>query len=140
MDNIEIKRVEKINRSIGDFIADSFELYSDQNNVSLEYDEFCFVAEDSEGEIIGAITGRALYNEVHIKDLIIKEEYRKKGLGSKLIKNVEDAYRNKGYNVLTLTTFAFQAPEFYKKLGFTVEFIRRQDDSRLDKYFLKKDL
>ena len=41
---------------------------------------------------------------------------------------------------ITLTTFGFQAPEFYKKLGFQVEFIREDKDPKLTKYFLAKAL
>ena len=46
-------------------------------------------AED-EGEIIGVITGRAYYNEVHIGDLIVGKNCRKSGVGSKLVRAVED--------------------------------------------------
>jgi len=37
-------------------------------------------------------------------------------------------------------TFGFQAPEFYKKLGYEIEFIRENRDPKLNKYFLKKAL
>ena len=88
----------------------------------------------------GVITGRAYYNEVHIGDLIVGESHRGRGLGSRLVRTVEEAFRGKGYDVLTLTTFGFQAPEFYRKLGFTTEFIRGNRDPKLSKYFLRKDL
>ena len=42
--------------------------------------------------------------------------------------------------MITLTTFGFQAPEFYRKQGYTVEFIRKSKDPKLDKIFLRKDL
>ena len=108
--------------------------------MDLNYDDFCFVMESSKGTIIGAITGRAYYNEVHIGDLIIDEGYRRLGLGRRLVDAVEDAYRDKGYTVVTLSTFGFQAPEFYKKIGYSVEFVRRHKDPKLDKYFLAKAL
>ena len=34
----------------------------------------------------------------------------------------------------------FQAPEFYKKLGYDIEFIRQTEDPKLNKYFFRKDL
>lgn len=136
----KIKRVGEVNEPIGDFIHNGFMQYGEQNNVVLNYDEFCFIAEDSEGRIIGAITGRAYYNEVHIGDLIVDESHRRSGLGKRLVGAVEDCYKGKGYDVITLTTFGFQAPEFYKKLGYTVEFIRKNEDPKLTKYFLKKAL
>ncbi len=83
---------------------------------------------------------KTYYNEVHIGDLIVGEGHRRTGLGKRLVSAVEEAYRGKGYDVITLTTFGFQAPEFYKKLGYTVEFIRKSTDPKLDKVFLRKDL
>ncbi|MBO4915978.1 MAG: GNAT family N-acetyltransferase [Oscillospiraceae bacterium] len=138
--DLVIKRVNEADEAVGDFIHVEFTRYGEQNDVVLNYDEYCFAAEDGEGNIVGAITGRAYYNEVHIGDLIVAESHRRSGLGKRLVGAVEDCYRGKGYDVITLTTFGFQAPEFYKKLGYTVEFIRSSADPKLTKYFLKKAL
>lgn len=135
-----IKRVDEADDRIGDFIHEEFVQYGEQNGVVLNYDEFCFVAEDDDGKITGVITGRAYYNEVHIGDLIVRRECRREGLGRMLVSAVEDAYKGKGYEKITLTTFGFQAPEFYKKLGYEVEFIREDNDPKLRKFFLAKSL
>jgi ribosomal protein S18 acetylase RimI-like enzyme len=135
-----IKRVDEADDRIGDFIHEEFVQYGEQNDVVLNYDEFCFVAEDDDGKITGVITGRAYYNEVHIGDLIVGRECRGEGLGRMLVSAVEDAYKGKGYEKITLTTFGFQAPEFYKKLGYEVEFIREDNDPKLRKFFMAKSL
>lgn len=140
MSEIIIRRTTEDNENIGVFLNEGFTRYGEQNGVALNYDDFCFVAEDDNGIIAGVITGRAYYNEVHVGDLIVGEGYRGSGLGSQLVTTVEDAYRGKGYEVITLTTFGFQAPEFYIKLGYTVEFIRREKDPKLNKYFFRKGL
>ena len=106
----------------------------------MNYNEFCFIAESDDGEILGVITGRAYYNEVHIGDLIIHKAHRKCGLGSKLVLAVEETFQNAGYDKITLTTFGFQAPEFYKKLGYVVEFVRKDKNPKLSKYFLAKQI
>ena len=134
-----IKRVEEIDDKTGGFINKEFSQYAIQKEVELNYEDFCFVAED-EGDIAGVITGRAYYNEVHIGDLIVGKDLRKSGIGSKLVRAVEDAYKDKGYEKITLTTFGFQAPEFYKKLGYKLEFVREDKDPKLSKYFLIKKL
>ena len=135
-----IRRVSAESRETGDFIHREFVRYGGQNGVDLNYDEFCFAAETGSGEIAGVITGRAYYNEVHISDLIVSADYRRGGLGSRLVAAAEDAFRGKGYDVVTLTTFGFQAPEFYRKLGYTVEFVRDNPDPKLRKYFFRKNL
>ncbi len=134
-----IRRVEEDDPKIGEFINKEFTDYALKNEVTLGYDEFCFV-EEEDGKILGAITGRAYYNEVHIGDLIVSKDCRRSGLGSKLVKAVEEYYSGKCYDIITLTTFGFQAPEFYKKLGYKIEFIRENKDPKLSKYFLSKPI
>jgi len=118
---MEIKRVEENDR-IGEFINVAFSEYA------------------ADCKIAGVITGRAYYNEVHIGDLIVAKAYRREGVGSKLVEAVENAYKDKGYEKIALTTFGFQAPEFYKKLGYELEFIRKDNDSKLSKYFYLKKI
>ncbi len=55
---MEIKRIDEVNDRIGEFINKEFSDYARQNEVTLNYDEFNFVAEDDDGTILGVITGR----------------------------------------------------------------------------------
>lgn len=135
-----IKRVSDIDDQIGEFINKEFAEYGVQSGVELNFEEFHFVAEDEDGKVIGVITGRAYYNEVHIGDLIIDKNIRRNGLGRQLVEAVENAYKDKGYEKITLTTFGFQAPEFYKKLGYEVEFVREDKNPKLSKYFFAKSI
>lgn len=132
-----IKRITESNDKADEFINESFTDYAAKNGVALNFEEYCFAAEE-DGEIIGIITGRAYYNEVHIGDLIVDEKYRHMNIGTKLVKAVEETFTGKGYSKITLTTFGFQAPEFYKKLGYSLEFIREDNDPKLCKYFYIK--
>lgn len=136
---IVIRKADDDKRT-GDFINKEFSDYALKSGVELNFEEFCFIAENDEQNILGVITGRAYYNEVHIGDLIVGEKYRKKGLGSKLVGAVEKEYRGKGYDIITLTTFGFQAPEFYPKLGYRIEYVRENKNPKLSKYFLSKKL
>ena len=135
---MEIKRVTEDERT-GAFINAEFSGYAIDCNVALNYEEFCFAAEEN-GTIVGVITGRAYYNEVHIGDLIVGKDYRKDGVGSKLVAAVEEAFKGKQYEKIALTTFGFQAPEFYKKLGYELEFVREDKDPKLNKYFYIKKI
>ena len=135
---MEIKRVTEDDR-IGKFTNVEFSNYATDCGVALNFEEFCFIAED-DGQIAGVITGRAYYNEVHIGDLIVGKDHRRDGVGSKLVAAVEDAYKGKGYEKIALTTFGFQAPEFYKKLGYKLEFVREDNDPKLSKYFYIKEI
>lgn len=134
-----VKKIEAEDR-VDNFINEAFTDYALVNQVALNYEDYWFVAEDESGEIIGTVTGRAYYNEVHIGDLIIDKRYRGQSIGTKLVRAVEEEYRKKSFDKITLTTFGFQAPEFYKKLGYSLEFVREDKDPQLSKYFYCKVL
>ena len=135
-----IERISIDDSKAGEFINHAFTDYAVKKDVILKFEEYCYIAQNDAGKIIGAITGRAYYNEVHIGDLIVDEAYRGADIGTKLVRAVEDAYSNKGYEKITLTTFGFQAPGFYEKLGYSLEFVREDKDPKLSKYFYCKNL
>lgn len=113
MINIEYK--EELNEELYKFIDDGFNKYSEEKGVVCNYKPFTFLAKE-DGKIIGLITGHSYYKEVHIADLIVLKEYRNKQIGSKLIKTVENYFEGKGFENINLTTYNFEAPEFYKKM------------------------
>ena len=135
---ITIEYKSKIDKNIDTMINEEFNIYAKKNEVNCQYQSFNFIAKDDQ-KIIGVITGHSYYREVHISDLIVLEDYRHKHIGTKLISAVEDRFRQKDFQHMNVTTYAFQAPEFYKKCGFQVEFIRKdKENSKFDKYFLIK--
>ena len=135
-----IENVGYIDETIGTILDKEFEQYAEKNGVSCNYEEFFFLAKEGD-EVLGVITGKAYYKEVHVQDLIVIEKYRKQHIGMKLLAKVEEFAREKNVEQINLTTYAFQAPEFYKKYGFQVEFIREnKGDPKLNKIFLVKYL
>lgn len=127
-------------QEIGNIIDSEFNKYADQNGVICNYKSFVFAAKEDE-KIIGIITGHSFYKEVHISDLIVYEQFRNKHIGSKLVQEVENYHKDKHFDNINLTTYAFQAPDFYKKCGYTVEYIREnKENPKLSKYFLIKYL
>ncbi len=137
---IEYKFKEELEGKDYEKIGKGFEEYAQKNNVVCNYKPFAFVAE-SDGKQIGIITGNSYYKEVHIGDLIVDEEYRGNKVGKALMEQVENHFKDKGFENINLTTYDFQAPEFYKKCGYKVEYIREcKNDPKLNKYYLVKYL
>ena len=54
-----------------------------------------------------------------VKLFWISEPLRGKGHGAKLLSSAEDYARKNGSTKIMLDTFSFQAPQFYKKQGYT---------------------
>ena len=112
--------------------------YDNENNVKYNFNKFGFIAKQND-ITVGYLTGFSYYSEVTINKLIVLKEYRGKGIGTKLIKQVESHFKNKGFNNINLVTNEFQAPEFYKKCGYELEFVRKnKNNPKLNKYFFVK--
>lgn len=114
--------------------------YESNHAVECNYKKFSIIAKSSDEEIIGILLGYTAFAEIYIEDICVKFEYRNKGVGSKLLKEVEYRFaNNRKYNNINLVTSAFQAVEFYKKCGFKVEFIRKnKTNPKLTKTFFIK--
>ena len=136
---MQVLKVDFGEENLGELIDQEFNKYARKYNIRVDYNDFCFVAKDDD-KVIGILVGHSYYNEVHITDLIVIEEYRSKGVGTELIRRVEQEFTGRNFENINLTTFAFQAPEFYKKMGFEVEHVRKSSDEKLTKYFLIKHI
>lgn len=135
---LNIEHIRNPDENFYNIIDNEFNKFAIKNGVICNYEPFTFIAKEN-NELVGIITGHSYYKEVHINDLIIFEQYRNKHIGSKLLETVENYYKNKGFENINLSTYNFQAPEFYKKCGFEVEFIREnKNNHKLTKYFFVK--
>lgn len=136
MVNIEYK--ENLDEEFYKIIDEEFNKYAIKNNVQCNYTPFNFIAKENE-KVVGILAGHTYYQEVYVENLIVLEQYRNKRIGKSLIEEVESYYKDKEFENINLTTYAFQAPEFYKKCGFKVEFVREnKENPKLNKYFLVK--
>lgn len=79
------------------------------------------------GEIVGGLIGETFLQYLFIELLWIDEAHRGEGYGAKLIRMAEDEARKRDAIGIMLDTMSFQAPDFYRKLGF-------RDIGRLENY------
>jgi ribosomal protein S18 acetylase RimI-like enzyme len=108
------------------FVRDGLSLY---NVGRTGYDYWrslkLFVRDDS-GMIRGGLLGHIWGGWLHITDLWLAEAARGNGLGRRLMGLAEDEARADGCRYVYLDSHTFQAPDFYKKLGYE-EFGRLKD-------------
>lgn len=97
------------------------------------------VIADTYGDIIAGINSKMYcWNCLYIDVLWVKEEYRKEGLGSKILNEIEKVAKDKGCYLIHLDTFDFQAKDFYLKHGYDIFGILDECPQRHKRYFMKK--
>ena len=89
-------------------------------------------------KINGIIVYNLLYDRIEIEYIIIVEEYRKKGIGTKLLSEIE----KENINNITLEVRESNIPaiNFYKKNGYKIEAIRKNYYGNEDGYLMMKEI
>lgn len=101
------------------WIADIFEKYNEKQGFTQKHENFCFEYREADS-ILGIIHGKYFGGWCAITDIAVSEHARGKGVGKALMSHVEAEAKQKDCVGIHLTTLSFQAPEFYKKLGFDI--------------------
>ncbi len=78
-----------------------------------------WLVRDEQGDIVGGLYGRVFFRWLYIELLVVPEQARGQGTGSTLMQMAEELAREKNCVGIWLDTFDFQAPEFYRRHGFT---------------------
>ena len=79
----------------------------------------CSVRLDT-GRCVGGALARSWGEACELQQLWVSAEWRGKGLGSRLVGQVEAGAKERGCGLIYLDTFTFQAPEFYARLGYGI--------------------
>ena len=73
---------------------------------------------DEAGAVVGGVIADAYLDWMFVQMLWLDERLRGGGTGAELMRRAEEAARELGCTGVWLDTFSFQAPGFYRKLGY----------------------
>ncbi|MGY2064871.1 GNAT family N-acetyltransferase [Blastococcus sp. SYSU DS0619] len=80
--------------------------------------ELTVQAIDVDGELVGGLSGWTWGTCAGVAMLWIREDARRDGLGSRLLRTAEEAAAQRGCRQMVLSSFTFQAPGFYLRQGY----------------------
>lgn len=92
--------------------------YNKQTTGHEHWRPMLFCLRDASGALRGGITGYAWGGWLHVLILWVSEELRGHGHGRELLEAAEAFARDNDCYDVHLTTFEFQAPEFYRRRGY----------------------
>ncbi|MBI2792259.1 MAG: GNAT family N-acetyltransferase [Gammaproteobacteria bacterium] len=139
MKDMKVESVEVLPDEIEEKMRKGFIEYESSQGIDVNYKPFSLILRDEKNEVVGVLNAYTAFAEIYIDDIWIDKAYRGKGYGKKLIQALENQFKGKGFNNMNLVTSAFQAPEFYTKCGFEIEFVRKNvKNPQLTKTFFIK--
>lgn len=92
-----------------------------------------------EGQLVaGLLATMTVYKIMYVSSVFVKEEYRRKGLGTLLMREMEKRAKDLGANMIRLDTFEWQGKGFYEALGYEQVGQYTNDEDGFSEYFFLK--
>ena len=100
----------------------------------------CFVLQSPDEEAVGGVIGAIYWDWFSLDLMWIREEFRGRGYGHRLLTLAEDEARKRGAKYVHLDTFSFQAPDFYAQHGYEVFGALEDFPAGHQRYYMTKQL
>ena len=122
------------------YIREALKQYNNESVGEDGHTPLNIVEYDENSNIIGGIIGGTYWGWMYVDILWVHENHRHKGIGSKLLIEAEKEAIRRGCHHVHLDTMSWQAPGFYKKLGYEIIGILPGIPNGNQKYLLMKAL
>lgn len=98
------------------------------------------IRDDQRGDVMGGLWGLTYYGWLFVELLYVPQRLRGQGLGRRLLQEAEAEATRRGCHGAWLETFTFQAPDFYRKLGYRPFGVVPNYPAGYDRLFLCKQI
>jgi len=121
-------------------ILDPLIAYNEARTKRNDYRPLILAIEDDQGQVLGGLWSRTVYDWLFIELLFVPESLRRRGIATDLMRRAESEAVVRGCHSAWLDTFEFQARGFYERLGYVCFGELRDYPIGSARYFLKKAL
>ena len=138
-EDYQLKSSSEPNVAYDSVLKSEIKNYKKSLDFSTDKIDIQFVAFDKD-KFIGGIYGHFQYEYLFINVLFVNKKYRGRRIASKLMHKIESEAVKQGVTNIYLTTFEFQARDFYKKRGYEVVMKIEDFPIGFKEYTLYKDM
>jgi len=95
---------------------------------------------ERDGRLIAGLDAQmTTFNILYLSELFVEADFRGRGLGRKLMEEMEKRAKEMGANTIRLDTFDWQGAQFYPKLDYVqVGFYENELDGYSEHFFVKR--
>ena len=127
---------------IGDQVEDIESRLSsfDENYITYKMDGCIQIGVEDDGKLIAGLDACiTAFKILYVSTVFVDEEYRRKGIGALMIREMEKRALAMGANTIRLDTFNWQGKEFYEALDYQcVGQYDNTEDGYSEYFFLKR--
>ncbi|WP_320784635.1 GNAT family N-acetyltransferase [Streptomyces sp. CRN 30] len=99
-------------------LGDELDAFNARATGAAEWAEFSVRLTDAAGRLAGGLTASVWGTLCTVDLLWVREDLRGAGWGGRLLGAAEEEGTRRGCTDITLSTYTFQAPDFYRKHGY----------------------
>jgi ribosomal protein S18 acetylase RimI-like enzyme len=99
------------------FVVEQTRAYNRRFTVR-DFRSLCVFARADDGTIVGGLTGKTYWQYLEVSFLWVSEAHRGSGHARKLMAAAEREAVKRGCRHALVDTFSFQAPDFYRRVGY----------------------
>jgi GNAT superfamily N-acetyltransferase len=138
---IKVEIVSQPSEADREIILELLSSYNERVGGPAHYEPFAIrLADTATGASVGGLWARIYYDWLFVELLYVPDEARGRDIGTRLISEAEAFARRKGCIAVWLMTYGFQAPGFYRKLGYRAFATLNHDPRGRKLFFFRKSL
>ena len=125
------EQAEEIESRLGEF---------DEKYITYKMDGSIRIGIEEDGKLIAGLDACiTAFRILYVSTVFVEEAYRRKGYGTKLIREMEKRAAAMGVNTIRLDTFNWQGKDFYEAMGYkTAGFYENTEDGYSEYFFVKR--
>ena len=101
-----------------EYINDQLEMYN-REYIKYHLDGGVHIGMELDGILVGGLNAyMSAFHILYVDTMFVAEQYRRQGIGRKIMSEMEHQAKELGVNLIRLDTFDWQGYEFYKSLDY----------------------
>ena len=112
----------------------------DENHITYKMDGCIRIGVEEDGKLIAGLDACiTTFKILYVSTVFVNEEYRRKGIGARMIHEMEKRAAAMDVNTIRLDTFDWQGKEFYEALDYQcVGHYDNSEDGYSEYFFMKR--